>query len=243
MKMVEIERDGALCVVRYDRGGKANALSFAAIEELTTVAAGLEADTALKAVVLTGTPTRFSAGVDLADADLWRPDADLAARHRAMAAGGRLTERWRRLPQVVIAAVEGPAIGGGGILAMAADFRVAGEGAFFRFPEVRLGMTLGWGGLSLLVALVGPTRAKRLLFADETVPAAAAVEMGLADRLAPQGGAVEMAKAWALEMARCPALPLAMTKRAVDAESRDNWAASYEADQFLLSRMMSEKAG
>ena len=243
MKIVEIERDGAIAVVRYDRGGKANALSLAAIEALTAAAAELEADTAVRAVVLAGTPDRFSAGVDLKDDSLWRPGDDMAARHHAMAAGGRMSERWRRLPQAVIAAVEGPAIGGGGILALAADLRVMGEGAFFRFPEVRLGMTLGWGGLPLLAALVEPARAKRLLFCNETVPAAEAVAMGLADRIAPQGAALDVARAWAGEIAACPPLAVAMTKRALDAASGGNWAAAYEADQFLLSRLVAEATG
>ncbi|MCL8384275.1 enoyl-CoA hydratase/isomerase family protein [Xanthobacter aminoxidans] len=240
MKIVEIERAGTIAVVRYDRGGKANALSLAAIEALTAAAAELEADTTVRVVVLAGTPTRFSAGVDLKDEALWRPDDDIAARHHAMAAGGRMSERWRRLPQAVIAAVEGPAIGGGAILALAADFRVLADGAFFRFPEVRLGMTLGWGGLPLLSALVGPARAKRLLFCDETVSAAEAVAMGLADRSAPQGGALDAARAWAGEIAACPPLALAMTKRALDGSAGGNWAAAYEADQFLLSRLVSE---
>ena len=151
-----------------------------------------------------------------------------------------MSERWRRLPQAVIAAVEGPAIGGGAILALAADFRVLADGAFFRFPEVRLGMTLGWGGLPLLSALVGPARAKRLLFCDETVSAAEAAAMGLADRNAPQGGALDAARAWAGEIAACPPLALAMTKRALDGSAGGNWAAAYEADQFLLSRLVSE---
>ncbi len=243
MGMVEIERDGALAIVRYDRGGKANALSRAAIAALTDAAGALETDTSLSAIVLTGTPTRFSAGVDLGDDALWQPGAGISARHETMAAGGRMTQAWRRLPQIVVAAVEGPAIGGGGLLALAADFRVLGAGAFFRFPEVRLGMTLGWGGLPLLCALVGPVRAKRMLFTDETVPAEEAVSLGLADKLAPQGEALAIAKAFAAEMVACPRLAVTMTKRTIDAQLRADWAASFEADQFLLSRLVSEAAG
>lgn len=243
MGIVKIARDGPIAEVGYDRGGKANALSLAAIEALTAAAEELEADATVRVVVLTGTPTRFSAGVDLTDGALWRPDDHVTARHYAMAAGGRMSERWRRLPQAVIAAVEGPAIGGGGILALAADFRVMAQGAFFRFPEVHLGMTLGWGGLPLLAALVGPARAKRLLFCDEAVAADDAVAMGLADRVAPQGGALGTARAWAEEIAACPPLALAMTKRVLDSSAGGNWAYAYEADQFLLSRLVSEATG
>jgi enoyl-CoA hydratase len=144
------------------------------------------------------------------------------------------------LPQITIAAVEGPAVGGGGILALAADFRVMAEGAFFQFPEVRLGMTLGWGGLPLLSSLIGPTRAKRALFANERIGEQDALNMGLCDTIAPVGGAVEAAKLFAQTIAECPPLALRMTKRAIDQEHRANWAAPYEADQFYLARLIAE---
>lgn len=240
MALVEIEREGALAVVRYDRGAKANALNAEAIAELTRAAQALEGERDLSAILLTGTPARFSAGLDLGDANLWAAEASLPVRHHILGAGGRMVEAWRRLPQIVIAAVEGPAIGGGAILALAADFRVMGEGAVLRFPEVRLGMTLGWGGLSLLCALVGPARAKRILFRDETIDAATALALGLADETAPRGEALAAARALAAEMAGSDPLAVAMTKRAIDAELNANWAAPYEADQFLLARLVNE---
>lgn len=240
MAMVEIERDGALATVRYDRGAKANALNAEAIAALTRAAQDLEGERDLAAILLTGTPTRFCAGVDLGDPNLWGAQASLPMRHHILAAGGRMIEAWRRLPQIVIAAVEGPAIGGGGILALAADFRVLAEGATLRFPEVRLGMTLGWGGLSLLCAQVGPARAKRILFRDETIDAAAALALGLADQVTARGEALAAARAFAAEMAGCAPLAVAMTKRAIDAELNANWAAPYEADQFLLARLAAE---
>src|SRR5690606_32133042 len=110
-----------LALVRYDRRGKANALNMAAIGALTEAADVLAADTAVQVVVLTGTETHFSAGVDLDDDRLWRGGADQVVRSHAMAAGGRMCERWLRLPQITIAAIEGAAIGGGAILALAAD--------------------------------------------------------------------------------------------------------------------------
>jgi enoyl-CoA hydratase len=114
------------------------------------------------------------------------------------------------------------------------------EGAFFQFPEVRLGMTLGWGGLPLLSSLIGPTRAKRALFANERIGEQDALNMGLCDTIAPVGGAVEAAKLFAQTIAECPPLALRMTKRAIDQEHRANWAAPYEADQFYLARLIAE---
>jgi len=240
MAIVDIESEGAIAVVRYDRGGKANALNEESINELIRAADGISADDSVQVVIITGTESRFSGGVDLKDDNLWRNDADATSRHRAMSLGGVMCDRWRLLPQITIAAVEGPAVGGGGILALAADFRVMAQGAFFQFPEVRLGMTLGWGGLPLLSSLIGPTRAKRVLFANERIGEHDALNMGLCDKIAPLGGAVDDAKIFAQTIAECSPLALRMTKRALDQQHRGNWAAPYEADQFYLARLIAE---
>lgn len=242
MAVVEIEREGPLALVRYDRGAKANALNMEAIRALTAAAIDLETDTDIHVVILTGTASRFSAGVDLDDAELWQHNADPVVRSQAMAAGGTMCERWARLPQVTIAAVEGAAIGGGAILALAADFRVAAEGSYFRFPEVRLGMTLGWGGLPLLSGLIGASRAKRALFTDERIEAADAQRLGLCDEIAAKGEAVVAARKLAETIAICPPAALRMTKRSIDAHLRTNWATGFEVDQFYLSRTLTEKA-
>lgn len=240
MAIVDIEREGAIAVVRYDRGGKANALNEESITALIQTADELSADDTLQVVVLTGTQNRFSAGVDLNDDQLWRVNADVVSRHSAMALGGIMCERWRTLPQITVAAIEGPAVGGGGILALAADFRIMAQGSFFQFPEVRLGMTLGWGGLPLLSSLIGPTQAKRVLFTNARIGEDEATSLGLCDRISPPGEAVEAAMVFARTIAECPPLALRMTKRAIDRELRANWAASYEADQFYLARLIAE---
>lgn len=241
MTIVNIEREGSLALVRYDRGGKANALNMEAIEALTAAADELAADINIHVVILTGTATRFSAGVDLEDDQLWLRSGDPVARSRAMAAGGRLCERWLRLPQVTIAAIEGAAIGGGAILALAADFRVAAEGAYFRFPEVKLGMTLGWGGLPMLSGLVGASRAKRALFTDQRIETAEALAIGLCDEVSASGEAVAAARALAGTIALCPPAALRMTKQAIDASLRTNWATGFEQDQFYLARTLTEQ--
>ena len=241
MTVVSIERKGQLALVRYDRGGKANALDMEAIEALTAAADKIAGDTDVQVVILTGTEKHFSAGVDLSDDRLWRRDCDPVARSLAMAAGGRMCERWSRLPQVTISAIEGAAIGGGAILALASDFRVTAEGAYFRFPEVKLGMTLGWGGLPLLSNLIGASRAKRALFTDQRIDAHEALSMGLCDEVAAKGEAVEAACRLAHQIALCPPGALRMTKRSIDANLRTNWARGFEEDQFYLSRTLVEQ--
>lgn len=240
MSAVQVEIREAAAIVRFDRGGKANALDFAMIEALEAAATGLARDPDVSVVVLGGAPGIFAGGVDLKDERLWKPAGSDVARHLSMNAGARMSNAWRRLPQIVIAALEGPVIGGGAILALCADFRVMSDAAYLRFPEVRLGLTLAWGGLPLLTDHVGASRAKRILCCDETIAADEALALGLADRVVPAGTALDAARGWAAEIARVPPLPLRMTKSTIDAHARRNWAEGTEADQFLLAKLLSE---
>ena len=242
MAIVDIGRAGPVAVVRYDRGGKANALNEESIQALIQAADELSADNTVHIVILTGTASRFSGGVDLHDENLWRSNADAVSRHVSMSLGGTMCDRWRMLPQVTIAAVEGAAVGGGGILALATDFRIMGQGSFFQFPEVRLGMTLGWGGLPLLSSLIGPTQAKRVLFTNERIGEQEALNIGLCEKISVAGGTVDAAMLFAQTIAECPPLALRMTKRAIDHKHRSNWATSFEADQFYLARLIAESS-
>lgn len=243
MSAVSTSVEGKVATVRFDRGGKANALNSELIAGLESAASAVGQRVDVDAVVLTGAAAIFAAGVDLKDEELWKTGAGDVERAQAMNAGGRMTDAWRQVPQAVIAAIEGPAIGGGAILALTADFRVMGSSSYLSFPEVRLGMTLGWGGLPLLVERLGSSRAKRVLFCDEKIGPEEALSLGLCDRIVDDGAAVTAAWAWAAELAEVPALALRMTKSAIDGHARQNWAGWSETDQFYLSRRLLEEAG
>jgi enoyl-CoA hydratase/carnithine racemase len=240
MALVEIQRQGSVALVRFDRGGSANALNADLMHALIDAARDIARASDVNAVVLTGAPKIFAGGVDLKDQALWMSDGEPQERTQAMNLGGEMVDAWRRVPQPVIAAIEGPAIGGGGILALTADFRVMGASSYLRFPEVKLGMTFAWGGLALLVERVGSSAAKRILFADERIDPEAARTMGLCDRAAPDGSVVEEALAWASDIAALPPYGVRMTKAGIDAHCRQNWAAPYEADQFYQARRLTE---
>jgi enoyl-CoA hydratase/carnithine racemase len=210
------------------------------IDALEAEARALARNPDIDVVVLTGADDVFAAGVDLRDEGLWQNSGLDVARHLSMSAGGRMSEAWRRMPQIVIAAVEGPAIGGGAILALCADFRVMAESSYLRFPEVQLGMTLGWGGLPLLAERIGSVQAKRILFDDPRINALEALSMGLCERVAATGESVSEATEWAHNLSKIPPLSLRMTKAALDAQIRRNWAEGGEADQFMLARLISE---
>lgn len=237
--MVTIELHGAVALVRYVRGGKANALSLAAVDALLAAAGQLAANRALRAVVLTGTPRVFCAGIDLGDPGWWG-DADPLATQHALERGEQMCRAWAELPMLTIAAIEGPAVGGGAVLASCCDLRVMADGAYVSYPEVRLGMPLAWGGLPRLVALVGPARAKRLLFGGLRLDGPSALAWGLADGLAPAGDAVGAAMRLADEGAACPPAALRLTKRAIDAQCHSVSVSHAQSDQFLLCHLLAQ---
>lgn len=242
MGVVSIERHESVALVKYDRGGSANALSAAAMADLIAAADELRADRAVHAIVLTGTERVFCAGIDLSDTALWGEEAEHLSDAPLAAAeqGKALCDAWASLPQLTIAAIEGAAIGGGAVLAQALDWRVWGRRARMRLPEARLGFNLAWGGLPRLVALAGPARAKRMLFSDMQVSADMAEAWGLAEAVVDDGATVAEAMRLAVEAAAVPGPVLRMTKRAIAAQVEAPHLAHGDADQFLLSIWMSK---
>ena len=133
--------------------------------------------------------------------------------------GGRLQDALRavaRLPKPVVAAVTGYALGGGFELALTADFRVLGERAKVGVPEIQLGVVPGAGGTQRLPRLIGPARAKDLIFTGRHVGAEEALALGIADRVVPDGEVYEAALELAGQFAAGPALALRAAKQAVD---------------------------
>jgi enoyl-CoA hydratase/carnithine racemase len=154
-----------------------------------------------------------------------------------VARGPDMCRAWEEIEAVTLAAIEGYCIGGACALAVSCDFRILGEDAFLRLPEVPLGMNMSWRSIPRLTTLAGPARAKRLIMFGEPADAETCLSWGLADEVAPKGKALEAARAWAQKVAALPPLPVRMTKEAVNAAANANHhAASYmDRDQFLLT--------
>ncbi|MCY3980294.1 MAG: enoyl-CoA hydratase/isomerase family protein, partial [Alphaproteobacteria bacterium] len=217
---VSIRREGGVAIVTFDRGNRLNPLSLQAIEELTDVAFGFRDDLEISAVVLrTPDGSGFSAGRDLADpAMALRRDKPMLARRHAAGAGKRLCAAWEELEQFTVAAIEQFAIGGGLALAAAFDLRVIGQGAHFRAPEVALGLSMSWGTIPRLVALVGPARTKQILcLGNDRIEAAEALTWGLAQEVVKDGEAAARACVLAARAAAMPPVPMRMTKTTVNA--------------------------
>jgi enoyl-CoA hydratase/carnithine racemase len=212
------------------------------IQELTETAYRFEFDQTIRAIVLTGGPNAFSAGMDLGD-EMWNlSDADDLERRQMFHGGVRLCDAWERIPQVTIAAIEGMAVGAGVALALACDWRVAAKDSFLSVPEVKVGINLQWGALPRLITLVGPARAKRICLLCERLSAAQALDWGLLDAICVADSAVKEALLLAQQVAERPATAVRMVKEAVNATAYAlHRATSFaDADQSQLSAGFSD---
>lgn len=231
--------EGRVAIVTLARGDGLNALSVEAMLALTSTALRLREDASTSAVVLTGDPV-FSAGVDLADPALAaRAAAPLIERRELMRIGPDLCAAWEGLDQVTIAAVEGFCIGGALALAAACDFRIAGQGAHFRLPEIPLGMNMSWRSQPRLVNLIGPARTKQLVIFGERVAAPEALAWGLIEEMTPNGAALEAAMTMARKAAALPPVAARMAKRAISqiAAALNPLGAYMDGDQYALAAL------
>lgn len=171
-----VERDGGVAVVRINRTEKQNAFNIAVSTAVTQAFDALEADADVVCVVLTGAGKAFSAGADMTEAVA---KIDENGRSDGMAA---TIARIARFPKPVIACVNGAAYGGGALLAITCDIRIASETAAFRFPGAAYGLVVGGAQLP---RVVGPAMAKELLFSTRVVQADEALRIGLVNRVVP----------------------------------------------------------
>lgn len=241
---VTIERQGGVAVVRFDRRQNLNAFNEQLVVELTEAAKSFHDDLETQAVILAGAPNGFSAGFDLKQTDSWTTDGDDLRRRQRAYGGVRLCKAWEAMPQVTIAAMERLAVGAGVAIALACDWRVLGRGAYLYVPEVRIGLNLQWGALPRLVSLVGPARAKRICLMGEKMPAAQALDWGLVDEVADDGGTVERALEMARTVLEMPATTVRMVKEAVNATANALHAATSfaDADQSQLTASFASAA-
>jgi enoyl-CoA hydratase len=238
-KAILVSQEGGIVTVQLNRPGARNSLNPLIIQELTAFARAYRTRVDVRAIILSGGGKGFSAGVDLGGSTPAKRDSrpSLLELREAVLLGPDMCKAWEEIEPVTIVAVEGYCIGGGCALAASCDFRIVGEGASMRLPEVPLGINMSWRSVPRLVSLMGPARAKRFVMFGEVADAATCVSWGLADELVPKGQAYAMARTWAEKIAALPPLPVRMTKESVNAIAGANhYASSFmDRDQFLLT--------
>ncbi len=176
MKYIQLEPQGEIAVLRINRPEALNAMNIDVISELSRTIDILGADESIKVVIITGSGEKsFCAGADISYMVNITP---INAEKYASSAQSVLN-KIERLEKPVIAAVNGYALGGGCELAMVCDIRIASSNAKLGQPEVTIGIPPGWGGTQRLMRLVGPARAKELVFTGKMISADEAFQMGL----------------------------------------------------------------
>ena len=210
-EFVQVEIDAAVAVVRLSRPTM-NALNAQVQTEIAEAASQLATDHQVRAVILYGGEKVFAAGADIkemADAGYAEMAVNTQRLQNAFTAIAQL-------PQPVIAAITGYALGGGLELALCADFRILGESAKVGQPEIQLGVIPGGGGTQRLPRLIGPSRAKDLIFTGRFVGAQEALAIGLADQVVPDADVLTAAREMASRYVSGPALALRAAKQAID---------------------------
>jgi enoyl-CoA hydratase/carnithine racemase len=196
--MLRVERTGPFAVWTIDRPGAKNALDEKTLDALAAAAVGARVEPDLRAIVLTGAGDAFVSGGDLREL---RDKNTAGDAEKFAEAGSLLATALEGLPVPVIAAIQGPAFGGGAELALACDLRIGDTSARISFKQVRMGVTTAWGTIGRLTSTVGRSAAARLLYTGQDVSSDEAFAMGLLDAVSAPGAAVALALAWGADIA------------------------------------------
>lgn len=228
MPGLELRAREHIATITINRPATRNALDMEAMYALADAVEQLHADTAIRAVILTGAGGAFISGGDLNELHALNSRMDAARFTDLMR---HTLNRLAELPSITLAAIEGPARGGGCEVALACDWRVAARTATLGFAQINLGVTTGWGGAHRLKALVGYARALELLALGEAITGEEAWRIGLVNRLADPGQTLSVAYALARLVADQPPEVVRAYKRILTAETAHE-ANALERDQF-----------
>ena len=231
-EFVTLEVADAVGTIRLDRPPM-NALNADVQEGLRTAAIEAAERADVRAVVLYGGPKVFAAGADIKEM------AELTYAEMAHRAGplSSAFDAVARIPKPVVAAVTGYALGGGCELALTADFRVCGDNAKLGQPEILLGIIPGAGGTQRLARLVGPSRAKDIVYTGRFVDAEEALRIGLVDRVVAPDDVYAAAVEMAARFTRGPAVALRAAKAAIDGGLDTDLASGLRLESYLFASL------
>jgi enoyl-CoA hydratase len=217
--------DGAVATIRLHRPEKKNAFNAGMRHEMASVLDDLARKSAIRAVVITGGDEIFCAGADISEmgGPANAESSYLHARDFQI-----LFDQVESLPQPVIAAVSGYALGGGCELAIAADFRIASETARFGLPEIKIGAFPGGGGTQRLARLIGVAKSKEMILTGDPITAQEALAAGLVMKVVPAGKCLEAATSLGAKLAALPRLALQASKMLINRSQQLDLASGLE---------------
>ena len=211
MSFVKLEVENAIGTIRLDRPPM-NALNAEVQDGLFEAAQEATHRKDVRAIIVYGGENVFAAGADIKEMATWSY-TDMLDRSTALQAAFTAVAR---IPKPTVAAITGYALGGGCELALACDRRIAGDNAKIGQPEILLGVIPGAGGTQRLTRLVGPARAKDIIFTGRFVGAQEALNIGLIDQVVAPDDVYTAAVEWAAQFANGPAYALRAAKEAID---------------------------
>ena len=218
-EVVGVEVADRVATVTLNRPDKLNAVSPEVFNGLYEAGQRIEADDDVRAVLLRGEGRAFCSGLDLASLQAFGSGNAGGNGERSDAVDGNRAQGgfavWQRIDKPVVAAVQGYALGAGFQLALAADIRIAAEGAVMSVFEITYGLVPDLGGTQLLPPIVGPARAKELIWTAHRISTDEALRWGIVNRVVPADRLEEEARAFVADLASRPPLPIRFTKRLV----------------------------
>lgn len=236
---IRAEPSGSVLLVTLDRP-PANALNLQALTELTHVFEEEAIQAPVRSVVIAAAGKMFVAGADIKSFAEHDP---VSGPHPAIRTGNDLFNLIEAYPKPVVAAINGPCLGGGNELAMACDFRIASAAASFGQPEIKLGLAPGWGGMQRLPRLIGRARALDLLLTGRTVSAEEARAIGLVNEVAPPDALLPRAMEIAGELAGLAPLAVAHIKERVARGASDPQGQAIRDDEWAFEDLLGTDDG
>jgi enoyl-CoA hydratase/carnithine racemase len=231
-EFVRLEVDGGIGTIRLERPPM-NALNMQVQEEIRAASAEASRRDDVRAVIVYGGQKVFAAGADIKEMATLSY-AEMATRAQQLSSAvGAVAE----IPKPTVAAITGYALGGGFELALCCDRRIAGDNAKVGQPEMLLGIIPGMGGTQRLARLVGPSKAKDLIYTGRFVAADEALAIGMVDEVVAPDDVFEAAKRWASQFVEGPALALAAAKAAIDGGLDGDLASGLKLESHLFAAL------
>jgi 3-hydroxypropionyl-coenzyme A dehydratase len=212
MKYLTVEQEDEVIQITISRQNKLNALNLEVMDEFISLLDDLEKDSS-RVIIITGEGTKsFSAGADIE----YMSNIGPSEAEKYALRGHEVLNRIEKLEKPVIAAINGYALGGGCELALSCDIRFASTNAQLGQPEVTLGICPGWGGTQRLLRIVGPARAKDLIFSGRKIMAEEALSMGLVNKIFPSERLLSETRAYAKILSKNSGFAIGVSKMLVN---------------------------
>lgn len=229
-KTLRVETTDQITVITLNRPAARNSMNTELMDELRNAVEELRSNEQVRAIIFTGAGRVFSAGADVEMltriGESYTPEETRAEIRKWIETFNGVES----MPQITIAAVNGLAFGGGVVLALTCDFRLASTRAIFGLPEIKLGMVLALGGTQRLTRLIGASAAKEMILRGRNVSAIEAQRIGLVHRVSEPGDLMGLARSWAERDVHYSPRALAMAKQLINQSFERNASESAEAE-------------